>query len=60
MIALIAEGFGVFLVGLVGGFGIGRIKNKAKLAAIAAEIQRIEAPVANDVKSVVTVIKSHL
>lgn len=57
----------VFLVGGGLGFGLGRVKDKAKLAAISAEISNLESKIkglANvaiiDVMSAVTYVKAKL
>ena len=46
------------LVSGAAGFGLGRVKNAAKLAAIKAEVVKIEGEVVTDVKSVVARIKA--
>jgi hypothetical protein len=51
----------VYVAVLLGtGFGLGRIKNKAKLAAINADVKKVVTPVDNAVKTAVTDIKSKL
>ena len=47
-------------VALVLGFGLGRIKNAAKLAAIKAELVKVEGSVSTEVKSLVAKIKAKL
>jgi cell division protein FtsL len=42
------------------GFGLGRIKNKAKLAAIKAELVKVESSISTEVKSLVSAIKAKL
>lgn len=58
MIALTGVGAHVvyLLAAVAAGFGLGRIKNKAKLAAITAEISALEAKV----KGAVTVVKDDI
>lgn len=49
------------LVGAVAlGFGLGRVKNAAKLAAVKAEVLKLEASAVSDVKSVIAAIKAKL
>lgn len=51
----------VYVAVLLGaGFGVGRIKNKAKLAAINADVKKVVTPVDNAVKTVVADVKSKL
>lgn len=45
---------------LVAGFGLGRIKNAGKLAAIEAELKKVEGSVVDEVKKLVASIKAHL
>jgi hypothetical protein len=42
------------------GFGVGRIKSAAKLAAIKAELEKVEASAVADVKALAAKIKSLL
>ena len=42
------------------GFGLGRVKNAAKLAAIKAELVKAESSVVAEVKSLVAAIKAKL
>lgn len=49
------------LVGaLLVGFGLGRVKNAAKLAAVKAELDKLEAAGVTDVKKVFAAVRSHL
>jgi hypothetical protein len=48
------------LAALVAGFGVGRIKNVSKLAAIKAELDAIESSASQEVKSVIASIRAHL
>lgn len=48
------------VVCLVVGFGVGRIKNSAKLAAIKAELVKVEVAAEADVKKVIAAIKAKL
>jgi len=50
----------VVVVAAAAGFGVGRIKNSAKLAAIRAEIAKVEGVVEADFKVVVAKVKSLL
>ena len=51
----------VFLaVAAAAGFGVGRIKNAAKLAAISAEIAKVKTGVITEVDNLVTAIKAKL
>ena len=50
----------VGLAALAGGFGLGRVKNASKLAAIKAEIVKVEGVVSADYEKVVSAIKSKL
>jgi len=52
-IAALAISFGA-------GVGVGRIKNKAKLSAVAAELAKVEASAVAEVKSLAATIKSKL
>jgi hypothetical protein len=45
---------------LAAGFGLGRIKNAATLKAITAEIDKVEASVGSEAKSVIAAIRKHL
>jgi hypothetical protein len=45
---------------LSAGFGLGRVRNAGKLAAIKAEVVKVEASVVAEVQSLVAAIKSHL
>ena len=56
MLALLIVG----VVGLVAGFGVGRIKNAKKLAAVNAEFKAIEGKVTFDANAVLAKIKSKL
>ena len=49
---------GIAVVSLVAGFGLGRIKNAAKLAAIKAEFVKIEAAAKAEEVAVVAKIKA--
>jgi len=49
---------GLVLLGV--GFALGRIKNPAKLKAIKAELDKIEATAETDVKKVIAAIKAKL
>ena len=51
---------GLVVVGLVVGFGAGRVKNASKLAAVKAEVEKVEASVVAEVKSLVAAIKAKL
>ena len=42
------------------GVGVGRIKNKAKLSAVSAELAKVEGSVVAEVKSLVAAIKAKL
>ena len=42
------------------GFGVGRIKNASKLAAINAELAKVKAGVSAEVDKVVAAVKSHI
>ncbi len=48
------------LVGLGVGFGAGRVKNAAKLAAIEAEVAKVENSAVTEVKTLVAAIKAKL
>jgi len=48
------------VVALGVGFGIGRVKNSAKLAAVRAELDKAEASVVAEVKSLVAAVKAKL
>ena len=50
----------VAVLGLGIGFALGRIKNVAKLAAVSAELKKIEDYAISDVKSVVARIRAKL
>lgn len=51
----------VALVGaLVVGFGMGRVKNAAKLAAVKAELLKLEAAAVSDAKSVIAAVRAKL
>ena len=52
--------FIAFVVGAALGFAVGRIKNAAKLAAIKAEIAKVDAFAVAEVKALVEKIKSLL
>jgi hypothetical protein len=45
---------------LLAGFGVGRIKNASKLAAISADLKTVENDVIVDGKSLYAKIKAHL
>jgi hypothetical protein len=45
---------------LVAGFGLGRVKNVAKLAAVKAEVVKVENSAVAEVKSLVAAIKAKL
>ena len=45
---------------LAAGFGLGRVKNAGKLAAVRAEVAKLEAAGEADVKKVIAAVKSHL
>jgi hypothetical protein len=51
---------GLVVVGLLVGFGVGRVKNAAKLAAVKAELAKVEASTVAEVKSLVAAIKAKL
>ncbi len=51
---------GLVVVGLVAGFGLGRVKNAAKLAAVKAEVEKVEASAVAEVKTLVAAIKAKL
>ena len=42
------------------GFGLGRVKNAAKLAAVKAEVAKVEGSAVAEVKSLVAAIKAKL
>jgi len=46
------------LVSAAAGFGVGRIKNAAKLAAIKAEVVKIEAEAVTEAKAIIARIKA--
>jgi len=50
----------VAVISAAAGFGAGRIKNAAKLAAIKAEVAKIEGVAKADFEAIVTKIKSLL
>jgi hypothetical protein len=50
----------VFLIGGLIGFGLGRVKNAAKLAAVKAEVAKIEASASAEVAKLVAAIKAKL
>lgn len=50
----------VGVVALAVGFGLGRVKNHAKLAAVKAEVAAVEGKLTADFASVVAKIKKHL
>lgn len=47
-----------FLVVLASGFGLGRIKNKSKLAAVSAELNKLKASMQTGAQKFGTEIKS--
>ena len=51
---------GLFLAGGAVGFGAGRVKNAAKLAAVKAEIAKVEGVLTADYALVVAKIKAKL
>lgn len=51
---------GALFVALAAGFGLGRVKNAAKLAAVKAEIAKAEAAVETDAKKVIAAVKAKL
>lgn len=62
---------GAGLALLAGGFGLGRVKNAGKLAAIKAEVTKVESDIASgakklaadaetEVKKLIAAVKSHL
>ena len=48
------------IVALLVGFSLGRIKNAAKLAAIKAELAKVDSLISSDVKKLVAAIKAKL
>lgn len=50
----------VLIVGLIGGFGAGRVKNAGKLKAVAAHISAFESGAITSAASVISKIKSIL
>lgn len=42
------------------GFGVGRVRNASKLAAVKAELAKVEGSVSAEVKKLVADVKSHL
>ena len=50
----------VFVAGLGAGFACGRVKNRAKLAAIAGELNQLETSAIAEVKTVVARIRAKL
>lgn len=55
---VLAIGALVFAFGL--GFGLGRVKNTAKLAAVKAEVAKIEASASAEVAKLIAAIKAKL
>jgi hypothetical protein len=51
---------GVAIAGLAIGFAAGRVKNEAKLAAVKAELEKIDAAAIADVKALAAKIKAVL
>lgn len=51
---------GIAILGIVFGFGTGRVKNAGKLAAIQTEVTNFESTVAADAYAVIAKIKSKL
>jgi len=47
-------------VAVAAGFGLGRVKNAAKLAAVKAEVAKLEASAEADVKKVYAAIRAKL
>lgn len=56
MIAFVA----VFVLGGAAGFGLGRVKNASKVAAVKAEIAKVESSAVAEVKSLVAAIKAKI
>jgi hypothetical protein len=50
----------VAIISLAAGFGLGRIKNAAKLSTARAELNRLEVGVSSEVKSVISAIRAKL
>lgn len=48
------------VVAMLVGFGLGRVKNAAKLAAVKAELVKVEGSVSTEVKKLVADIKAKL
>lgn len=51
---------GLVLVGLGAGFGLGRIKSAKTVAAIEAELKKVETSAVAEVKDLVAAIRKHL
>ena len=56
MVLLVA----VVLGAVAAGFGMGRVKNAKKLAAIDAELLKMESLAVSDAKTVINAVRSHL
>lgn len=50
----------VLLAAAAVGFGLGRVKNSAKLAAVKSEVEKAESSVVAEVKALVAAIKAKL
>ena len=48
------------VVALLVGFGLGRIKNAAKLAAIKVELDKVDNLISSDVKKLIAAIRAKL
>lgn len=45
------------VIGLVVGFGLGRVKNAGKIAAVKAEILKVEGSAVSEVRALVAAVK---
>lgn len=54
------HGILLVIIAVSAGFGLGRVKNAKKLAAVSTEITKIETGITTDVKAGIAAIKSHL
>lgn len=48
------------VVAMLVGFGLGRVKNAAKLAAVKAELVKVEGSISAEVKALVAAVKAKL
>jgi len=50
----------ILVICLAAGFGLGRIKNTAKLAAVRAYIDKVEAAASTEVKQIIADVRAKL